>query len=472
MGVCLRVLNFNTVFSQLKQPPVIVNDIVNTSIEQKEKLNNAILTSYSNDLLSNVSSCECGSVVGEYNLGILCENCNTVVKTPHGDLESFVWLRAPIGVHALINPTVWIVLSKCFTKSNFNLVYWLASDNYKTESKIPDYLPQVQNYLEINKLKRGLNTFIEHFDEYMEFLLQLPVFKKMNANMKLDQFIAKYRDCIFSQYVPLPNKTLLVLEETNSGTYIDPNNTVVLNAIHTLVGIDSPLVNYSVKQKERRAINCIDRLSKFYLDYYKNTLASKEGVFRKHIFGTRSHFSARAVISSITEPHNYDEIHIPWGVAINMLRLHLTNKLIRRGMNPNQIVGYLNEHTYKYSPLLDELFQELIRESPRGGIECVLTRNPSLVRGSCQAVRVTKVKTDPSVPTIGMSILIVKSPNADFDGDALLLTMAVDNYVAGAIQNLSPHKSTFGFDNHRGITKAMIHPKPLITTVANWLESQ
>ena len=471
MGVCLNLLNFNTVFSQLKQPPVIVNDLVNSSIEQKEKLNSTILTAYSSDLLSNVPSCECGSITGEYNVGITCANCVTEVKNPHGDLESFVWLRAPDGVAALINPTAWMMLTKCFTKGNFNLVHWLANDNYKTDAKEPEFLPIVRQFLEQTKMVRGINNFIYRFDEIMEFLFQLKIFKKSAADSHLEDFIRRYRDCIFSKYIPLPNKTLLVIEETNSGAYIDPINLGALNAIHTLVGIDSSLSNFSIKQKERRTIGCIDRLAEFYLEYYKTTLAKKEGIFRKHVYGTRSHFSFRAVISSITDPHNYDEIEIPWGVAVSVLKLHLTNKLILRGMNPNQINGFLYAHADRYSPLLDQLFQELINEAPDRGIDCVLNRNPSLMRGSCQALKITKVKIDPTIPTIGMSILICKSFNADFDGDALNCTLSIDNRIARAMDNLAPHKSSFGLEDHRGVTSSMMHPKPLVTSLANWLET-
>lgn len=41
---------------------------------------------------------------------------------------------------------------------------------------------------------------------------------------------------------------------------------------------------------------------------------------------------------------------------------------------------------------------------------------PSLERGSVQLTRITKVKTDPAIPTVSISILIVKGLNADFDG--------------------------------------------------------
>lgn len=409
MGIYIELENLDTVFSQLKVPPIIVNDIADSSIGQKNQLNSTIFTTYTNDLLSNIPACECGGITGEYNLGIKCNNCETVVKHPHGNLDSFVWLRAPIGVRALINPTVWIMLTKYFNKGNFNLIKWLVDATYRSDAKIPEYMP----YIEGLGFQRGLNYFVEHFDEIMKILFDMKAFKRPGSKNNLEEFIKKYRNNIFSQYIPLPNKALMVVEETNTGPYIDPILTGGIDAIRTLVGIDSPLNNYSIRVKENRAIKCIDKLGLFYESYYKDTLAQKEGTFRKHVYGTRSHFSFRAVISSITDPHHYSEIYIPWSVAISVLDLHLTNKLIKKGMNPNEIKSFLYKHAYEYNYEIDQLFKELISESEERGIECVLTRNPSLGRGSCLSLFIARVKTDVRDQTISLSILATKNLNAD-----------------------------------------------------------
>ena len=136
------------------------------------------------------------------------------------------------------------------------------------------------------------------------------------------------------------------------------------------------------------------------------------------MFGTRVHFSSRAVISSNTGVHKYDELWIGWGHGVTMLGLHLTNKLMRQhGMSPNQAEALLKEYTAKYHPLLDQLFQELINESRDKGLWCIFERNPSLSRASTQRMKITRIKTDPNDPTITLSILAVKGFNADFDGD-------------------------------------------------------
>jgi hypothetical protein len=175
------------------------------------------------------------------------------------------------------------------------------------------------------------------------------------------------------------------------------------------------------------------------------------------------------VISSITEPHEYDEIHIPWGIATSVLRIHVLNKLLKRGYDVNRAIEFINVHAQKYNKELDDVFKELIAESPNRGIETISQRNPSLERGSVQLTRITKVKTDPNIPTVSISILIVKGLNADFDGDAINFSLAIDNYVADAYKNLEPHKSVFSLDEPFKVSSNLSMPKPVISTISNFI---
>ena len=171
--------------------------------------------------------------------------------------------------------------------------------------------------------------------------------------------------------------------------------------------------------REVRAVKAISQLASYYRTFQQEALRGKYGWFRKHVFGSRLHFTFRAVISSLSERHSYDELHLPWSLSVTAFKIHLTSKLIKRGFTPNQINEFLYEHVLKYHPLLDELFQELVSESPCGGIPVVFQRNPSLARTSAQTLRVTRVKTDVDINTISLSVLVLKGPNADFDGRAL-----------------------------------------------------
>lgn len=443
MGVSLALVNFDEMFfKHATQNPIIINDVAEASEEDKAAFNRMIYTKYSSDQLSNLPSCECGETVGEYNMKVECSVCHTIVTAPmEQDMQARVWMRSPVGVEKLINPIVLTMLTEKFTKSGFDIIRWLCDTTYKPQVKVPPVMVEVQAL----NFERGYNSFVRQFDDIMAALFALKDFRpkrtgyqtqqswgswakdKFNQVMQKVGFKAKppaledplqtllrqQHDCIFSQYLPLPNRALLVVEETNVGTYVDPIGITAVDAIRTMVSIDSPLSSHNLRTKENRTIKTIAQLAEFYDGLARTTLAKKEGIFRKHVFGTRSHFSFRAVISSLTDAHDYDELHIPWGIGISLLRIHLTSKLLRRGFTPNTAVAFLNEHAQKYHPDLDLLFQELISECPYKGLPVVFQRNPSLERGSAQAMFVTRVKTDVNVPTVSLSILSVTGFNAD-----------------------------------------------------------
>jgi len=468
LGVHTRLVDFDQRFATLRNIPLIVNVVDDTTEEDKERINDQIRTKYTEDLLSNLPSCECGEIVGQFNIGVHCPTCHSKVVSPiEQNLEPILWMKAPIGVKALINPTFWTMLTEKFTRSSFSICRWLLDRDYRPAIKIPPIMEDV----EALNLPRGINNFYDNFDMIMEALFSLKGFRPKKGTLDpLQVVIQDYRHCLFSQYLPIPNKSLLVIEETHVGTYVDPIVVGAVDAIRTMLGIDSDTADLSVQQKENRTIKSIEQFCEFYDGIYRDTLAQKVGIFRKHIYGTRSHFSFRAVITSLTDQHRYDELHIPWGIGISLMRLHLINKLVRKhNMTPNGAMGHLNSHAQTFCPIIDGLFKELISESPYGGIPVVFQRNPSLERGSAQSLIITKVKPETEIPTVSLSILIVKGYNADFDGDQLNGTLSIDHMTADELYKLAPHQSTLDLNAPRNVASNLSMPKTVVATFASWV---
>lgn len=406
MAIYQELLDFNKIFAQLTRPPMIVNDILDGSEEEKEKLKNTIYTYYESDTMSTVPSCDCKEVNGEFNIGVYCTNCKTTCVSPtESNLESILWMRSPNGVAPLMNPTIWYMLNNRFKVSGFEFIRWLTDPTYKPGVRTPKFLSVVieKNY------KRSYNFFVENFDDIMHTLFSIKSFSKNKGKVdNLPRLLVENREKIFSNYIPLPNRSILIVEGNSSNKYVDTLVIGAINAIQFIASVDTkdpkdtrnkssyftPLgINnlppttvpkavddLALRNREIRTVKAINELSSFYADYYGLALAKKPGLFRRQIFGTRAHFSFRAVISSITDKHNYDEIYIPWGAATGVLRLHILNKLTKRGYTTNDAITKLNISVQKYDPVLDEIFDELIRESPGGGIPCTLGRNPSLMR--------------------------------------------------------------------------------------------
>lgn len=415
MGLSLKLVDHDAVFKSATNPHItVVNDVSIALAVEKEEFNRKIYTRYSaDDLLDNLPSCEYKCTQGEYNLGVICPECGTkVVEILSEDLEPVVYMRAPSEVKSLINPVFWTQLSNFFERSNFDVIRWICDTNYHPVVRTPDVMNAVKAVIP----DRGYNYFLKNFDKIITALMELKAYRQPNKRREaaeLMELIRQYRHCLFPKYLPLPNKSLLVIEKTNVGMYVDNTVTGVVDAIRTMTSIDLPEMNFSVRQQENRTIKAIIQLQKFYDEWLSKSFAGKTGLARKHILGSRTDFSCRAVISSISDKHEYDEIHVSWGIAVATFRIHLASKLLKRDWTPNEILDFLDEHANKYHPLLAQLFDQLITESPYKGIPVVLGRNPSLERGSAQQLFITKVKNDTSIPTISLSVLVLKSFNAD-----------------------------------------------------------
>lgn len=408
MGVYLEHVNFDQEFSKLTFNPVIINDCPTVTQQQKEYIDTLIYKRFESDLLSNEPQCECGEMSGRYKLGAVCRNCGTPVEDiMEQELYPLVWIRSPHGVERLINPIILTKLLNYFNKSNFSLIEWIINTDYVSHGQKPLYLDSLISM----GVRRGYNNFVTHIEDYMNAIFNLSLFKpKKGEHAPLYHLVMKAlrEGTLLSHHVPLINRSLLVIEETTVGKWVDPIVMGAIDAIRTVTSIDDPILDYTIRQKENRIAKSLIALSNYYYDTLDKVLSGKPGMFRKHVFGTRNNFSMRNVITSLTKAHRYDELHVPWGSAVTTFRLHLMNKLLKRGFIVNQAVALLNECVYRYDPLIGELFDELFAESRDGGLPCQFQRNPSLSRASAQRMWITKVKRDPSDPTISLSILAVR----------------------------------------------------------------
>lgn len=408
-GVYLEIVDLDDLYAHLSQPPIMVNDFDIKTTEDKDQVKELIFTKYEGDALETLPRCDCGELKGAFREGKVCSNCGTAVyAVTERPLESILWMRPPQGVVAFVNPEVWTILSRSMSAGSFNVMEWLVNPNYKANVNEPKIIEKLKTY----KFERSLNYFIKNFDYMLEVLEKARAFKGRKIDREhVIQFLKENRHKLFPKHLPIPSKLGFISEESAMGTYADKSMTIAINAIWTISSINSMITPPTQRVMENRAVKAIVQLAAYYQSFFTDTMGGKPGWFRKHIFGGRPHFSFRAVISSLSGVHKYDELHLPWSLSVMLLRSHLINKLLKRDFSIVQATVMLNEYGFQYSPLLDEIFQELIAESPTGGINCVWQRNPSLGRGSSQCLRITKVKTDPNINTVSLSVLVLAAPN-------------------------------------------------------------
>lgn len=417
-GIYEEAVNFEELFDSLTFEPLFVNHLDVESTEGKEKLNAMLFSRYEGDSLNVVPSCDCGALFGADHLNEECTVCNTTcIYIAEKALESLLWIAAPQGIDRLISPMAWRILSDAFTTSGFNLFEWLADETYvPTTKSIDNFARQLNLYKEKYGFPRGLNSLYQNFDAIMDAVFALKLVKDYGPEKDtLRTWLKEVRDCIFTRYLPIPSKVAFVVETTGPHTFVDDKITLAFDAVHAIISIENSAVPLNQRRKESKVVSVIKTLADFYKDFSRNTAGSKPGVLRKHVFGGSLHFTARAVISTIPGPHQYDSLHLPWTLATQLFGLDITNKLSREPYcyNPNQINDLLRDYALRPHPILSKIFKELIEESPYGRTPAIFQRNPSLGRGSAQLVWIDKVKEDPEDITISWSPMIFKHPNAD-----------------------------------------------------------
>lgn len=377
MGTYLALENHDRLFEEIpnKADLIIVNDLSCVTEAEREAFNDQLRVKYTpEDILSNIPRCGCGNVYGWGNKGLKCTNCFMAAEIRAGvQLESKVWMRAPRDVKAFINPRIWRMMCLLFDKTDFSVMKYLTDRSYR-----PANMTDLQAAVDILQIPRGLNNFVTHFVEIFDKLAVVVTDREKRKNYHLLKIMYMQQgECFFPRHIPAPNHTLFVLEKTNSAHYVEKTVPLMLDAIRTLVGIDTPQRAMPKTRQESKTIRMVDEYANAHYRWMSEVASAKPGVYRKQVFAARSEFSFRAVIVSITDRHDYECVKVPWSIAVTFLEYHITNKLIRRGMTPNGIKEHLYTHAHKYSSLLAEVMDELIKESPYKGIPIILGRNPS-----------------------------------------------------------------------------------------------
>lgn len=416
-GVYLGLPDYDQAFANAKNNPVVINDIVITKTEDRQKLNDMIFTTYSDsESLELQASCSCGAHKGDHiiDTDFVCESCGTkVMYLKDRKLESKLWIRAPDGVEALMSPSVYGMLCNGFVKRRVRIFEWAINAGYR--SKDSDVFDKIR--AEFPDFKRGINWVYRNFDAFIDFLLRIRVPQQLHKANDLKAFVNHNRHLIWFKYIPIPSSQVFVKERSGDRVYSDTTIVEAIEAIRTVSSITNSISAISIDEVQRKAITAIKQLHTYYYTWEGVPLTDKKGLARKHLFGSRLWFTARAVITSQHWSHRHDEIVMPWGLFVSLMRLHIAGILMReKGMSAPDAARWINKAMTTFSEEAHAIIRRLIQTSnnDRSGVRVHFQRNPTLRRLSIQAFYVTDVWTDPEVYTVAISPMVLSNPNADF----------------------------------------------------------
>lgn len=422
---------------------LIVNDYDPTHDEVKSYIDLMVMKSEEGRSISLDPTCVCGELQGASYTGAICSSCGTAVTSPMDqELTYHIWLRRPESVRQFISPFLMELLLRKYTISSpsVRLVEYIICTDYRVKGVNRaniSRLNQLDFLLEKAGIERGYNSFIDNFFRILDILEENFSKGPKREQGKFTGWIHENKDRIFSDWLPIPNRNLFVLDKNELGAFYDRNMIQALSAVRRFTGID--LLHESQKRKENKVAKSVIDLASFYFAYMDDSFFKKSGLFRQQIAKTRSHYTVRAVVVSRSKAHAYNEIEIPWTAACTLLRPIIMNGLTQSGMSYKKAVQHFHQHLKTFSPLINQIFQRVLLET--GGLPVLLLRNPSLGAGSNQFLYATTIKTDPRDNTMGVSYLIAPLFNMDYDGDALCLTLLPTEISRRLAMNFETHHS-------------------------------
>lgn len=437
MAVTAEYNNLDSYFRNTTGDKIIINDLNYFNMNDIDMVNNTLLTIYDSDAISTVPSCDCGNFKSRYLLGQICSECGTICKDPFQKTDPLLWMKTLNNSIPFINPMFWLMVRVLIHRKHDYLRY-LSDPKYNPPVKLPVHIAGLKE--ELNNVRTYTNT-INNIGTILKYLRNHAKYKEQDKQDSINQMLyiwENHREDLFSQYLPIVNKQLFVMTNTNKGKFTNLAIADVIDAVMLWIKTCS-IDNITNKKGEVITASVVSKLANLYKEYLKKYVAGKPGGLRKHIYGGRSHFTFRCVITSIPGPHKHNVVKAPWSVGVSAFRPHLLNKLMKRGFTYKKASQLLFKSVKLYNKLIDELLNELVKDSPYPeGIPVLVGRNPSLLQSSIMQLYIGEFKTDTNDLTLSLSQLVVKFPNGDYDGDELNVTILLDNMLADLTKTLAP----------------------------------
>lgn len=423
MGTIARFTSMPRMMESLNGHFLYLNDL--DPVQDAALISKLTVTSYDSSTYSMIPSCHCGTLnkreYPEANIGDVCHHCCTEMRPPNARrLTPHLWVRKFDQIRKLILPVFISNLVSAYkvTGHSVTVIHWLLNPHERHFNVVHQ-----REFLEANGVERGINYFVDNADRIMELLSTPDVFGGTPNQQQVALVYHQNKDRIFVDALPLTDKSFNVIERTHLGNYLDVNTfNPYMSAINLVTGMYRSRRANSIKSQESVTAQVLFRLAEYHERYIINMQNGKGGEYRKGVYASRMPWTTRQLISSITTPHDYDEVHMPWSAMIPLLEHHLMNHMFKDGYHPMQARSRLLRAVNNYDEYIDELFQRIINESPhrtvlsgKPGLILLDNRNPTLNTSSIQQVICTRIKTDPLDITCSRSVLTLPGQNGDFN---------------------------------------------------------
>ena len=367
-------------------------------------------------------SCFCGQTNGKYKRGTKCHYCNETVKQQFGaNILRSGWIE--LNEFYVLVPAAYAMVERIIGKTA--LINIIA---YKIDISLDG---QVKSSTQTNKSPYnniGLMEFKRRFTEIILFYAALRNQKK-RADILLSQ-----KDRIFTNVINVvaPEQRPAFISKSNRDNKSKQLHFDEINRVYTTIISKASILKKRSSSKNISTLSVLysiqEELQNLYECIIKTKLSGKKKLLQGSLVGTRMSFSSRMVIISHTnDKSKMDGIGMSYKAFIGLYKLEIINCL-KRGYGPAYFMNYTIWEILDYinnaiaSNKLDITIYSIIQllmNHKKGGLYCLINRNPTIDIGSIQCARIVEVEPDPENYTMALFLSILSPFAADFDGDIL-----------------------------------------------------
>lgn len=383
------ILDLDDLFSRTPNTTVLTEIMLDRTPEEIAE----ILCDISSDRSDSVAICSCGEMTGNYYDGMKCPTCGTVcVSTLFGEIRNDTWLEIPVSIKAVLNPHVFRILAKWMGN-----VKGLKTKHPILRSILNMQLPKEPILGTPFSTSMGFNWFYDNFNAVMDYFLSshpTPSGRAQSKSMAL--FLARCGKAIWCTKLPILSKIIQPITKASKEIrYADADIKNLFKSIITLrsVLLAEKMMKFTTDHVDRNFFRVYSEFLAYTDNILNLKLPKKPSVLRKHVFGSRSHCSARTVAIPITEPHDIDEVYLPWKLGLMMYKYHII-KILTSKLNMTVFKAFdrVMEAVNIYDHEIDLIMQGMIKDCKYKGLPILMNRNPSLQIGAIQLLFVTRVK--------------------------------------------------------------------------------
>jgi len=435
-----KFVNLNDVYAEIDDC-ILLEEFNYNDADSMNDLKGLLYTEHDrkDSNITDEPSCLCGELSGAYKLGEVCEECNNPVRDD--GYHPILWAKSPMfGELGFLNPKMWLLINNLLS-NKVDCLKYIADGTYNPKGVPKSLMALVKN----REYIRDYKYLIDNFDVILKDIQTILVGEKARIMGDIIEIISQNRDAMYSDYIPILNKKLFVVEKTSVATYVD------LNLSNSISMVTQLLKAYGEKDRYKKMqvmVESISVLADSVKSFYRKSLSGKTGGARDKIHIASIPFSGRSVGTSLTFKHRFDEFEMPWKVGLQIFRADILNRLLRDyGYSLKQARKLIIDSYFVYNETIGTIFRQIFKDAPNGVIEFMVLRNPTLEQSSDMLLKCKCVKEDPGDTTIGLSVLLMELFAGDFDGDEY-------NYA-----RLHSRKMARGFEYMRPATSVMSYQK-------------